>query len=138
MATCPKCKRDAWQTRGGMGGGIIVDNEDQCLTRGGRDCRIAESGGRAALRAESERYANLTHPQLIESLYAARDAAQSERDDLLAERDGLHSILTQQGREHERFRTRIAAAIRAEQELLGPEDEGSEALARLLAVVEGG
>ena len=134
MATCPKCLREAWQTRCWKGGDL---SPDQCTNRGGRDCGIAAAGGAAAIRAERAREAEMTHPQLVESLYAERDAARSELSDVLAERDGLQSMLTQQGREHASDRARIAAFIRAQLDITHRTTPQADALKKVLAFVEG-
>ena len=48
--TCDHCGRPSWRAPGGMGGGIMPDNETHCLRSHGRDCRTAHEGYVAGLR----------------------------------------------------------------------------------------
>ena len=54
METCPRCGRPAWQSTGGMGGGIMPDAETHCLKRDGIYCRIAACGRAAGMREARE------------------------------------------------------------------------------------
>jgi hypothetical protein len=57
---CDRCGRPAWVRHGGMGGGIMPDDETHCIVRGGRSCRIAAHGFAAGIergRAEALREA---------------------------------------------------------------------------------
>lgn len=54
MTTCSKCGRPAWKPTGGMGGGLMPDDETNCLHGDGRSCRIARAGYVAGLLAGVE------------------------------------------------------------------------------------
>lgn len=47
MTTCDTCKRPLWKATGGMGGGLMPDDDgDQCTlyTQNGRACRLIGEG----------------------------------------------------------------------------------------------